>query len=279
MNQIAETLYQEISTDKSLFPNVPETAINILNALDDPNCNNDTVAKIIQVDAGLSAFVLKSANSLRFYTRIPPRDLTSAIRRMGLRETYHLSVAFLSRSAFRTRNESLKKSLKDAYALSTKTAVIAYFLASHLRTFESGQALLAGLMHDIGVPAILAALSKHQEEFSNAQQRCAVIDQLGARVGLMILKDWGFEPAIMEVVEHRNHWLRNGQAKADLTDLVLIARLHALIGRPEFRNCPAIDTLPAFHKLQLGELGPDNALLLLKESQQELQAIGQLLTA
>ena len=279
MYQTAESLYKEIAKDKSLFPNVPETSIKILNAMEDPNCNNDRVAKIIQLDAGLSAFIVKSASSLRFHTRIPPKDLTSAIRRMGLRESYHLSLAFLSRAAFHTSDKQLKRYLTEAYSLSTQTAVIAFFLAQQQKCFEPGQAMLGGLMQDIGVPAILAAMSKHPELLQDSERRDALVDLLASRVGLMILKIWGFDPEIISVVRNRHQWFRDDHENPDLADLVLIARLHALIGKPAFRQCPPIDSLPAFKKLQLGELGPDSALMLLKESREEIRSIGQLLAA
>lgn len=279
MYQFAETIYQEIARDKSLFPNIPETAIKILNAMEDPNCNNDRLAKIIQMDPGLTGFIIKSASSLRFHTRISPKDLSSAIRRMGLRETYHLSVAFLSRSAFHTTNKAVKKELAASRQLSIQTAVIAFLLANHLQRFEPGQAMLAGLMQDIGVPAILAALSRHEEAFEDTKERDKTVDLLAARVGTMILKSWRFDREIIAAARDRNQWFRDEQDEPDLVDLVLVARLHALIGTPAFRDCPPIDSLPAFRKLQLGELGPDNTLVLLKESRQELNAISQLLAA
>lgn len=279
MEPLAESIFQQIANDKALFPNVPETALRILNAMEDPNCNNEKIAKIIQLDAGLSAFVIKSATSLRFHTRIPPKDLNSAIRTMGMRESYHLSLAFLSRSAFHTSDKQLKSHLKHAYLQSTKTAIVAFFLASQVKGFEPGQAMLAGLMQDIGVPAILAAMAKQGNFIQDEAARRQLIDQLAPRVGVFILKSLKFDQAILNVVQERNHWMREHEHEADLVDLILIARLHALIGQPAFRECPPMGILPAFQKLELGEIGPDQALMLVKNSREELQSIGQLLAA
>ena len=45
---------------------------------------------------------------------------------------------------------------------------------------------------------------------------------------------------------------------------MLIARIHAEMGNEGSGEQPLIDELPAFTKLPLGELGPDDSIALIK---------------
>ena len=275
MQAVYEEIYQRICTDKSLLPAAPDIGMKILSALNKPNCDIKLVAKIIENDVGLTAFIMKTARSIRYLTSNPPKDLESAVVRMGMRETYHLSIAFLSRAVFNSSNRDVRKYLTEAQKFSTKLAVISYFLAGNVSRIPPSQALLAGLFQDIGVPAVLAALEKHPEILTDEKYRSNCVDSLAIKVGVLILQQWGFEE-LCGVVESRKDWMIENE-QAGLPELVLIARVHAMLGTKEFRECPPLHKIPAFHKYSFGELGPDNTLQLLKESQQEIAEIEGLL--
>jgi HD-like signal output (HDOD) protein len=150
--------------------------------------------------------------------------------------------------------------------------VIAFFLASKVRRIEASKALLGGLFQDIGVPAILVAMNKYPAVFDTEHKKANCLDELAPKIGALILKQWGFDEALIETVKSRKDWLMNNE-EAGLPELILVARLHALIGSTEFKECPPFDEIPAFSKLDLGELGPDGTLQVLSDSQQEINDI------
>jgi len=115
-----EKIFQTIQKDKSLLPAVPEVGVKILAVMNDPNCNVKLIAKVIKNDAGLSAFIVKTAGSSRFATLNSPKDLEGSIARMGMRETYHLSIAFLSRFIFKSTNKPVQKQLQAAHKFPQK---------------------------------------------------------------------------------------------------------------------------------------------------------------
>lgn len=239
-------IFQKICRNKSLLPAIPDTGLKILSALNHPSGNAKMFAKIIESD-------------------------------MGLRETYHLSLTFLSRSVFRSSSKLIERYIKEAYKLSTKVAVISYFLAEKTNGVAPSDAMLAGLFQDIGVPSILATLEAYPDILLNDQNRKECVDMLSPKVGAMIMEQWGFDEMV-DVVNSRKNWLLDNK-QTGLAELVLIARVHAAIGTPEFRECPPLFKIPAFHKLNLGELGPDNTLKTLSESKEELAEMERLLAA
>ena len=269
-------IYSRIAADSSLFPCVPDKAIKLKEKLQDPNCDVALATQVLKTDPGLAAFLLRTASSASFMTRVPPQDLESAVRRIGLTDTYNFALTYIARSLFNAPSRRLNVVLQGVYSNATKIAVIGYFLSRHTPAFNAGKVMLAGLLQDIGVPVILSCLLEKKALFEDPEKRENAIDELAPLVGVLILKEWGFDDEFMEVARSRKDWFRDKQAAPDLADLILIARLHALIGTPAFRDCPALTDMPAYHKLSLGELSPDNSLQLLEDSGQELREIERL---
>ena len=80
------------------------------------------------------------------------------------------------------------------------------------------------------------------------------------------------------MVRSRKDWMRDPREKADLSDIILIARIHSMLGTPEFRDCPAITDIPAFHKLPFGKLTPNKSLLILEDAKEEIVELNRLLS-
>ena len=272
-------IYARIAADTSLFPCVPDKALKLKEKLRDPNCDVALATQVIKTDPGLAAFLLRTASSVSYLTRVPPQDLESAVRRIGLTDVYNFALTYIARSLFSAPSRRLNIILRGVYSQATKIAVIGHFLSRHTSSYSAGKVMLAGLLQDIGVPVILSRLLEKKDLFEDAQKRENAIDELAPLVGVLILQEWGFDDELVEVARSRKDWYRDKQDKADLADLILIARLHALIGTPAFRDCPALTDMPAYHKLSLGELSPDNSLQLLEDSRQELLELERLFGA
>jgi HD-like signal output (HDOD) protein len=269
-------IFASLTANQALFPALPEITIRVRETLGDPDCNINEAAKLLNQDPGLSAFIMRLANSVRYLTRVPPKDLSAALRRIGLPTASQLATSFAIRSSFDTPSPKLKRLLLDAYRKSTRVSVISYFFASQFR-FPPGKAMLGGLLQDIGLPPILQRLAERPEIFDDPVKREAALDELAPMVGVMILKNWGFDEEMIEVVRSRKNWLRDPSEEPDMADIVLIARLHSLIGTAEFADCPPFDQIPAFHKLPFGELTPDQSLKMLDDAREELEQLEQLM--
>ncbi|MDH3715455.1 MAG: HDOD domain-containing protein [Gammaproteobacteria bacterium] len=276
LNGIYSDIYRRLASDDALFPALPETAVKLHGIMEQPHCEIRLVAKIVQVDAGLAAFLMQCANSLRYYTRVAPQDLECAIRRIGLKETGNFAVSYFCRSTFQGNNSRVSALLRKAYADAVRVASLSSLLAAKSGV-PQGKAMLAGLLQDIGLPPTLNCIAQTKPHLLDDQDLLdQALDQLCPLVSATILQKWRFDDELLGVVRSRKDWYRD-QGPADLADLVLIARLHAAIGTPDFSNCPPLIKLPAFAKLDLGELTPDNSLQMVAESRDEIEEIRSLL--
>lgn len=283
MGQSASGIYSEIYSaivsNQSLFPSLPEITLRLRKMLNDPNCTVSSAAKLLRTDPGLSAFVIRMAGSVRYLTRVPPTDLESAIRRIGLHATSQLATLFSVRATFSSSSPKLRRRMVESYQSATRVSVISTVIAKAVKGFDPDRAMLAGLLQDISLPLILRHLSERPAVFGDDGLCRQAIDRLAPLVGVLILKQWGFDEEMIEVARSRKQWTREGAAKPDLSDVVMIARLHALLGTAEFRDCPSFEELPAFQKLPLGELTPQRSIRMLEEARDEMAELGRLLAA
>lgn len=67
--------------------------------------------------------------------------------------------------------------------------------------------------------------------------------------------------------------MRDPGPKADLADIVLLARLHCYVGTKRMQKLPRINQLPAFHKLTLGDLTPEMSLSIIQEAREDIREI------
>lgn len=270
-------IYKSLASNQSLFPSLPETTIRLGAILNDPNCDILAAAKLLRTDPGLSAFIMRIANSAGYMSRVPPKDLESALRRIGLVSASRIATTFAIRSSFETSNQLLKQLLIMEYRKATKVAVISYLIAGKIRGYDASKAMLAGLLQDIALPPILLRLAERPEIFADSQKRSHAIDQLAPLVGVLILKNWKFDEDFIEVVRSRKAWLRDSGQLTDMSDIVLIARMHSLIGTPAFMDCPSFQDVPAFHKLPVGELTPENSIKMLDSMHEEIGGLTKML--
>jgi len=270
-------IYREIMADKTLLPTMPEIAVRMRAAMSDPKSDVGRIARIVQADAGVSAYLVRMANSPLFRGRQPSTDVPAAVVRLGTHLTRNVVIAHTLRSMFRVKSERLAGVMQEMWARSARLAALSAVLAKRSGAVSPDRALLGGLLQDIGALPVLNALERRRDEPPSLERVHATIEELASKVGATLLTHWSFDPEMVEVARSRGDWLRNPGKQADLADLVLIARLHASTGMPGMR-CPRIDQVPAFAKLPpLGPLGQDETLVLLAEAESEVREVAEML--
>ncbi len=133
--------------------------------------------------------------------------------------------------------------------------------------------MLGGLLQDIGTLPLLRAMEKRLKPGDDLDRLEATLREFSPKAGVVLLEHWGFDEDIVECARAGGNWMRNPGSSADLADVVTIARMHACVGTPRMRGMPRINEVPAYEKLNLGELGPRDSLAILDEAQQEIDEV------
>lgn len=268
---ITSRFLADLESDELTLPSLPEVAVRIGRALQDNVSDADQIAQLIQTDPVITAKLIKAANSALYGRRVPVESCSGAVVRLGSDVTHKLVLSYALRDLFKSDSGLLQQRMKALWKHSTKVAAICYVLAKHDSRFNPEHAMLAGLMHDIGVVAVL----NYARTFPFEAMQPEVIDQavrhLRSQVGGMILRKWGFAMDFIISALEGEEWMRNQGPLPDYCDLVIIAQLHSFVGTEHALSVPAIQDVPALVRLGLGELGPRKSLAILEQADEQIK--------
>jgi len=275
VDQIITEILGDLKANRLQLPTLPQVAVKINDIIDNPNATAKKVAKVLGTDAALSARLIQTANSPMIRTGTRVENVQTAVTRMGMMMVRNLVTSFLVRQLFHTRYPALRQRITDLWNHSIQVAAISYVLALRFSELKPDEAMLAGLIHDIGKLPIIAKAENHPGLADDAD----TIDELSTRLhpalGKLITQAWGFAPEfVTAVAEHDN--LQRHSPKLDLTDIVTVANLHSYTGKAHNPHRDADwGSVPAFRKLGLDPL---SSIDVLKEAHDEIREIQRLLT-
>lgn len=270
---------REVLANRTSLPSMPDVAFRIHSAMSSPNWSISTVAAIIKGDPGTTTYLLQVANSSLYAGVARVSEVEIAVGRIGINNTRNLVMAHALRSMFVTDSPLLGTLMRRTWQSSSRLAALSTVLARHCPQFSPERALLAGLLQDIGVLPILNVLKRFEKQLNDETQIYKAVDRYAPQVGMVLLKQWGFEPDMVEVARTRGDWHRDHQSRPDMADLVLVARLHGTIVWEFSDELPRLDTVPAFAKLPVGAVGADSSLELLHDNEASVIEVMHLLGA
>lgn len=153
---------------------------------------------------------------------------------------------------------------------SIKVSSISHTLAQLTKRADSDEALLAGLLHNIGVlPILTFADSLPEDAYQQADIEFCINEIYGQR-GSIILEQREFPNKLKQIPLQSANWFTNTSEDLNLNDIVLLARYHNILTSPAKAELPLIITLPAFQKLEKQHLRPHMSLQILHDAQQQI---------
>ncbi|WP_297526793.1 HDOD domain-containing protein [Thiohalobacter sp.] len=270
-----ETLVREVKEGRLALPSLPDIALRVRKAVQDPKRSASDVARMVQMDPALAARLVQVVNSPLYRGARPIDNCHTAITRLGLKATRNLVVSFTLRNLFQPETRWIADRLKHTWRHSCRVAAIASVLSRVTPGIDPDRALLAGLVHDIGELPVLVHLEQGAIDLPRAETE-ALLARLRGALGTFVLKAWKFEPDLAEVPKQVENWKRSVPGAADYVDVVQVAHVHACFGDASGK-APPLPELAAFAKLPLSKLGPDASVELLAQSAQEINEVIRIL--
>jgi len=269
-NQLSFQFIRDLESDALELPSLPEVAIKIGKAMEDDVSDAATIAEMIQTDPQITAKIIKASNSAMYGRRSEVETCAGAVIRLGTDVTHKLVMSFAMKDLFKSDSSLLQQRMQELWKHSTHVAALCYVLAKHDKRFNPELAMLIGLLHDIGIVAVL----NYARGFPLEARQPEVIDQaskrLRAQTGSLILRKWGFPTEFIIAALEAENWHRDKGVTPDYCDLVIIAQLHSFVGTSKAFSAPAIHEVPAHSRLALGELTPRLSLKILDEAREQI---------
>lgn len=254
MSKLADKVQQEliraIENDELVLPTLPEVALRVREAAEDPDIGIPQICKVIGNDAALTARIIKVVNSPLLRSNKEITDLQMAVSRLGINYTCNLATGLAMEQMFQATSDVVDRKMREVWNKSTEIAGICHVLCRHYTRLMPDQATLAGLVHQIGVLPILTYAEENNELLADSISLNHVIEQIHPIIGDKILRTWEFPEPIAIVPSQYLNFARDS-AKVDYVDIVQVATLQSYLGSEHPYTQLDWSTVPAFAKLGL----------------------------
>lgn len=234
--QFFQQLRSAVETDQLKLPTLPDVAMSIRRAVDDEQHSAQQIADIISHDPALAARLLQLANSPLYRVRGEINNLQLAVTRLGVRIVKELVTALALRQLFNTESQVLQNHFRRQWTRSVQVAAVCRLLAQEIPHLDPDQALLAGLIHNIGALPVITLAARDRDLVDNAPVLQQLTDELQNQVGALILKFWHFPDTLVRVVSNFNLSDTRVRPNPDYTDLVRTALLFADPAHSDIRS-------------------------------------------
>jgi len=226
--RILEDIAKDLSADVN-FPTCLDVAIMIRNTLKDPEVALDQVAKVVGLEPLIASKLLRLSNSVPYNPSGKAiTDLRTGISRLGFEAVRTTSLAVAMDQMMRSKNLAGFDTLsKLTWEHSLEVAAIARAIARRVGRVNPDEALLAGIVHDIGIFYLLYRAAEYPEYRDNEQSVLDLVIGWHESIGESLLHVLGLPERIVDAVRDHDQLRTSRDDAMNLSDVIYFANLLA----------------------------------------------------
>lgn len=247
--QFLGSLAADVSRGTVNLPCFPDVVIRIREALADPEASQAQTVKILGAEPRLAARLLQVANSAAYnHSGKPVTDLRAAITRLGHRAVQSSAMAFaVQQLRLAPALRSIAKPLNLLWEESISVASICQVIARRTH-INPDEAFLTGLLHGIGRLYIMVRAVGKQNTLCTHPSFVELVEGWHPAIGKAVLENWGFAAAMSDAVGLQTDYDHAGRFEADLTDILVVSIVLAVVLRQPGQRRIDISGIHSFHR-------------------------------
>jgi len=202
--QMLADIAQELKGEV-VFPTYFDAAFRLRKELQNPDLPLARIARIVSVEPLVSAKLVQLANSALYSPDgTPVRNLPAAISRLGIDVVRTTALAIAMSQIMRAKDMVVFSDLtRDLWDHSIRTAAAARILARTYTQINPDEALLAGLVHDLGAFYMLYRAAQYPELRDRPETVKHLIMQWHESIGATLLNALGMpEEIVAATIDH-----------------------------------------------------------------------------
>lgn len=218
------SLYSSFLKGNAKVPQMPETSLRLRKLLDSEHASLEQVTRLLLSNPPLAAYLLQFASSPMLRNVRQGVNLQEVVSRIGMQRVNNLVLTFAVEHLFVSQDPVLIKVFRTRWNAALMCGAFCACLAQQLTRLPMEDAMLAGLLQDIGSLPLLDELERWPEVSREPEALQSLCEQLSADVGVIVLTAWRLPAMLVDSARHRGAWKRQREGTADLADLVQVAR-------------------------------------------------------
>lgn len=210
-----------------VFPTCFDTALRLRQELQDPEVPIARIAKLVSIEPLIAAKLLHIANSAYYNPAAAPiRGLPEAITRLGVSLVRTTALAVAMNQLMRSREMAgFSELTRDLWEHSIKTAAAARILARSRTRLNPDEAMLAGLVHDLGAFYMLYRAMQYPELRARPESMRYLIVQWHESIGVTLLNALGLPAEIVDATIDHDQLRPTPTALRTLSDVVYVGNV------------------------------------------------------
>jgi HD-like signal output (HDOD) protein len=267
--QFLSDLARELSAGRVDLPSFPDAAARVQHVLSDDSISSERIARVVSSDAGLAARILTMANSTLLHRGgSPVTDLKIAITRIGHDSIRAAALAYATAQVRHAAELAhIRSDLERFWQEGVRVAALAHAMAKESGLMRPDEALLAGLLHNIGKVYIIARTPKAAVRVHIGDD---VLRDWHPGIGQALIENWKLPEEIATAVGGQLEIERHHAEPADLQDLLIVAVSLAGQMASNTADDAALAKMPAAAAMGL----TDSAVIrIMLESQTEIETL------
>ena len=194
------------------LPTLPTVVAKMIELVDNPRTSAASLARLIASDQALTARILKLANSAYYGFSREISTVNMAIVVLGFNTVKDMGLSLSVFDAFKSKQQHPSFDLSRFWEHSIACGIAARMLARNYRPRFTGEAFVAGLLHDIG-KVILNQYFQHEFlTIIDAQVKGATLEEaemsvIGTRhsqIGSWLAEKWNLPRIISRTLLHHH---------------------------------------------------------------------------
>lgn len=272
-----QLLAEETNSGLLELPSFPDVALRIRDALRDEDCNVNDVVRLLNSEPAITARLLTVANSAMLSRGgATVKDVKAAVNRLGLDMVRNSAISLAMEQLTRAKDfKAVRPLMRQLWRHSVQVAATSYALAKSTKTASPDEALLAGLMHDIGKLYILTRADQFPEFLGDTDAFEEVMEDWHASIGRSVLHSWEFAEPIKHAAGGHENFDDLDVNEHPLTTVIAVANFLT-----NHEKSLSLEHLEPVHASALRSMGLDESSCrdVLAEAQEEIQSLSSALS-
>jgi putative nucleotidyltransferase with HDIG domain len=251
MGVVMKNRTEEILSQVDKLPSMPGTAAKMLSLLNDPDATAKQIEDNLRFDPGLTANILRSANSSYFGFVAKVGSIRQAVVLLGSRRLVQIVMASCLNAILEKPVPGYDLSPGELWRHSIAVSVASEGLMKILGLPGSDKVFTAALLHDVGKLVLgeyingaideIDSIASRDHSFEDAVRQVIGTDH--AEIGAGILTQWSFPSELINTVRW-HHDPESADEKDPILDIVHISNVVCMmlgigVGREELQLSPS----------------------------------------